>query len=90
LFYEKRPAQLYEEEIEIIRLSLKAPERIKLEKSNFCKGDTVMITRGVFEGIRGLITEIRGNYKLTVNLYEMSMSINIVLNPNEVELLKNI
>ena len=49
-----------------------------------------MITRGAFAGMKGFVTEIRGNYKLTVNIYELSMSLNIVLNPNEVELLKNI
>ena len=90
LFYEKRPARLTEEEINNIILSLKEPERVKVERSSVCKGDLVMITRGAFAGMKGLVTEIRGNYKLTVNIYELSMSLNIVLNPNEVELLKNI
>ena len=90
LFYEKRPAKLTENEIEGIKLSLKAPERVKVERSSFCRGDMVMITRGVFKGLKGLVSEIRGNYKLTVNLYELSMSLNIVLNPYEIELLKNI
>ena len=90
LFYEKRPAKLTENEIEGIRLSLIAPERVKVEHSSFCRGDMVMITRGVFKGMKGSVTEIRGNYKLTVNIYELSMSLNIVLNPNEIELLKNI
>lgn len=90
LFFEKRPARLTDNEIESIRLSLKAPERVKVEKSNFSKGDMVMVTRGVFRGLKGLITEIRGNYKLTVNIFELSMSLNIVLNPYEIELFKNI
>ncbi len=90
LFYEKRPARLMENEIESIKLSLKAPERVKVDYSSFNQGDMVMITSGVFKGMKGLVTEIRGNYKLTVNLYELSMSLNIVLNPYEIELLKNI
>jgi len=49
------------------------------------KGDYVEITSGPFMGMNGIITEIRGNYKLTVNLYELSMSLNIVINPNEIK-----
>lgn len=90
LFYEKRPARLTEDEINSIKLSLKEPERVKVEPSKVCKGDLVIVTRGAFSGMKGLVTEIRGNYKLTINLYELSLSLNIVLNPYEVELLKNI
>ena len=51
-------------------------------------GDIVKINHGIFKGMMGYVNEIRGNYKLTVNLEEFSYSISIILNSNEVSKLK--
>ena len=90
IFYMKRPAVVSEKEINNIKLSLQAPERFKIENSNVKKGDLVKITGGVFSGMEGIVTELRGNYKLTINIYELSMSLNVVLSPGEVKLLEKI
>jgi transcription antitermination factor NusG len=90
IFYQKRPAIVTETEINNIKLSLKAPERFKIEHSNIKKGDTVIVKGGVFEGMQGVVTEFRGNYKLNVNISELSLSLSVVLHASEVKLLENI
>ncbi|KAA0208196.1 MAG: UpxY family transcription antiterminator [Ignavibacteriaceae bacterium] len=85
IFYNGRPARVSEQEINSIKISLRSPEKVRIENNLVMKGDYVEITSGPFMGMNGIITEIRGNYKLTVNLYELSMSLNIVINPNEIK-----
>ena len=90
VFFRGQPAKVTEKEINNIKLSLQAPERFKIENTNIEKGDLVKITGGVFTGMEGIVTELRGNYKLTINIYELSMSLNVVLSPNEVKQLKKV
>lgn len=85
IYYNKRPAVVSDIEIELIKLSLNSPEKIKIESGLVTKGDYVQVISGPFTGMFGIITELRGNYKLSVNLYELSMSLNIVVNPNEIK-----
>lgn len=88
LMYRKRPAVITEKEIENIKISLIEPDRIKVEAIQITEGDTVEITYGPFIGLTGIIKEIRGSYKLVVNITELSASLNIELNASEVKLLK--
>jgi transcription antitermination factor NusG len=88
LMYRKRPAVITEKEIENIKISLIEPDRIKVEEIQITEGDMVEITYGPFIGLTGIITEIRGSYKLVVNITELSASLNIELNASEVKLLK--
>lgn len=88
LMYRKRPAIVTEKEIESIKISLIEPERIKVDKIQITEGDLVEITYGPFTGLTGIIIEIRGSYKLVVNITELSASLNIELNASEVKLLK--
>ena len=90
IFYRNKAAIVSEKELENIQLSLKDPERFKIENTNVKRGDLVKITGGLFTGMEGIVTEIRGSYKLTVNIIELSMSLNIILNSNEVKLLEKI
>lgn len=85
IYYNDRPAVVSAKEIEIIKLSLTSPDKIKIESNLVTKGDYVQVISGPFTGMHGIITELRGNYKLSVNLYELSMSLNIVVNPNEIK-----
>lgn len=85
IYYNKRPAVVSNLEIESIKLSLVTPEKVKIESNLVTKGDYVKVISGPFTGMMGIVTELRGNYKLTVNLYELSMSLNIVVNPNEIK-----
>lgn len=88
LMYRKRPAVITEKEIENIKISLIEPDRIKVEAIQITEGDSVEITYGPFIGLTGIIKEIRGSYKLVVNITELSASLNIELNASEVKLLK--
>lgn len=90
LMYRKRPAKVTEKEIDNIKISLIEPERIKVEEIRITKGDLVEITYGPFTGLTGIIIEIRGSYKLVVNITELSASLNIELNASEVKLLSKI
>lgn len=87
IFYEKRPATVNEREIELIKQSVIEPEKISIEDKKIKKGDLIMVSRGIFKGMKGYVNEFRGNYKLTVNLEELSYSFSIILNSNEVTLL---
>ncbi|MDQ3019411.1 MAG: UpxY family transcription antiterminator [Bacteroidota bacterium] len=84
IFYEKHPAIVREREIEIIKQALLEPEKISIEDKKIKKGDSIIVTHGIFKGMRGLVNEFRGNYKLTINLEELSYSFSIILNSNEV------
>lgn len=88
IFYEKRPAVVSDREIELIRQALTEPDKISIEDKKIKIGDMIIVTHGVFKGMKGFINEFRGNYKLTVNLEELSYSFSIILNSNEVNLLK--
>jgi transcription antitermination factor NusG len=90
LMYRKRPAIVTEKEIENIKISLIEPERIKVEEIRITNGDLVEITYGPFTGLTGIIIEIRGSYKLVVNITELSASLNIELNASEVKLLSKV
>lgn len=88
VFFEGRPAEVSEREIMLIKDSLKEPEKISLEQMKISRGDEIVVTHGVFKGMKGRVNEFRGNYKLTVNLEELSFSFSIILSLGEVELLK--
>lgn len=88
LFYEKRPAVVSDREIELIKQSIKEPEKVSIEEKKIKKGDLILVSHGIFKGMKGYVNEFRGNYRLTVNLEELSYSFSIILNSNEVSLLK--
>lgn len=88
IFYDNHPAEVKEIEIELIKQALLEPEKISIEAKKIKKGDLILVTHGVFKGMKGYVNEFRGNYKLTVNLEELSYSFSIILNSNEVSLTK--
>jgi len=47
----------------------------------------IIVTHGIFKGMKGYVNEFRGNYKLTINLEELAYSFSIILNSNEVSVL---
>jgi len=87
IYFENRPATVSEREIELIKASLLEPERVNIEDTRIRAGDSILVTHGIFKGMKGYVNEFRGKYKLTVNLEELSYSFSIILNSNEVELL---
>jgi transcription antitermination factor NusG len=89
VFFEGRPAVIKDREIKLIEDSIKEPEKITLEEKRIGKGDDIIVTHGIFKGMKGKVNEFRGNYKLTVNLEELSYSFSIILSSGEVELLTN-
>ena len=87
IFYENRPAVISDREIEIIKNAISDPEKISIEDKKIKKGDMIFVTHGIFKGMKGVVNEFRGNYKLTVNLEEITFSFSIILNSNEVSLM---
>lgn len=90
LMYQKQLAIVKDQEINNIRISLIEPERIKIEDKNLFEGDIVEITQGIFKGLKGVIIQFHGNYKLMVNIIEMETTFSVQLNNSEVKLLKKI
>lgn len=90
IYYEGRPAVVSPREIKLIEDSLREPEKVSIEQKRIEKGDEIMVTHGIFKGMKGRVQEFRGNFKLTVNLEELSYSFSIILSLGEVEKLKEI
>lgn len=90
IFYEKRPAIVSQREIDLIKQILIEPDRVSIGDKKIKKGDKIIVTGGIFKGMSGYVNEFRGNYKLTVNLEELPFSFSIILNSNEVSLLKTV
>ena len=88
IFYEKHPARVSQREIDLIKQTLREPEKISIEEKKINKGDKILVTNGVFKGMIGYVNQFRGNYKLTVNLEELSFSFSIILNSSEVKVLQ--
>ena len=89
VYYNKRPAEVQQMEIEYIKLSLKEPDRITIEDKQIKKGDYITVKRGAFKGMAGYVNEFKGNYKLTVNLEELSTAFSVTLFLDEVDVIKN-
>lgn len=85
LMYQKRHAMLSNEEINNIKISLIEPERVRIEDAKLVEGDFVEITHGIFKGLKGIITQIRGNYKLMVSIVEMNTTFSVQLSNSEVK-----
>jgi transcriptional antiterminator RfaH len=85
IFFQKRPAIVKEDEINFIKQAMIEPERISVEDKKIKKGDMINVTYGHFKGMKGIVNEFRGKYKLTVNLEELAYSVSIILNSNEIE-----
>ncbi|MFA5012816.1 MAG: UpxY family transcription antiterminator [Ignavibacteria bacterium] len=90
LMYQRRFAIVKEEEINNIRISLAEPERVKIENISLIEGDKVEILRGIFKGLKGVIVQFRGNYKLMVSIVEMNTTFSVELSNSDVKLLKRI
>ena len=90
VIYQKRPAIVSDREILNIKLSLQVPEKIKIEEKRITEGDLVEITSGIFRGLTGYIKEIRGHYKLIVNIMELNSTFSVQLSSSEVQLLKSL
>lgn len=88
VMYQKRPAIISDGEIKNIKLSLQAPEKIKVEEKKIIEGDLVEITGGIFRGLTGYIKEIWGHYKLIVNIMELNSTFSVQLSSSEVKLIK--
>jgi transcription antitermination factor NusG len=88
VMYRKRPAVVSDKEIINIKLSLQAPEKIKIEEKQIMEGDLVEITGGIFKGLSGYIKEIRGHYKIIVNILELNSTFSVQLSSSDVKLLK--
>jgi len=87
LMYQKRFAVVSQDEINNIKISLIEPERIKIEDTHLYEGDLIEITHGIFKGLKGVIVQFHGNYKLMVSITEMNTTFSVQLNNSEVKLI---
>lgn len=90
LKYQKRFAIIKDDEINNIRISLIEPERIKIEEAGLYEGDFVEITHGIFKGLKGVIVQFHGNYKLMVSIVEMDTTFSVQLNNSDVRLINRL
>jgi transcription antitermination factor NusG len=90
LMYYRRPAVVSEQEIQNIRISLQVPEKVKIEDKLIDVGDLVLVTHGLFKGLTGYISMLRGNYKLTVNIVELETALSVQLSSSDVTLLQKL
>jgi transcription antitermination factor NusG len=90
VLFQKRPAIVSNKEIINIKLSLQVPEKIKIEEKHIMEGDLVEITGGIFKGLSGYIKEVRGHYKIIVNILELNSIFSVQLSSSEVKLLKQL
>lgn len=90
VMYQKRPAIVSAKEIDAIKISLNLAERVTVENKTFQKGDEVIISSGPLNGLRGIVSEARGHYKLLINITELSASLSIELFADEISHLKKI
>ena len=88
IMFQRKPAVVSDLEMQNIKISLQAPERVKVEEINIVEGDLVEITGGLFKGLTGFITQIRGNYKVVVRIHELGASFSVQLNNSEIKLLQ--
>jgi len=68
----------------------KSEKKVRFEETRITEGDLVEITGGVFRGLTGYIKELRGNYKLIVNINELNSTFSVQLNNSDIKLLKPI
>jgi transcription antitermination factor NusG len=85
IFYNNKPAVISQEELNNIEIALKSPERIFINKQLLREGNKISVKKGIFKGMNGFITELRGNYKLTVRLEELNLSFCVTLNSDEID-----
>lgn len=90
LFFQKRPAIISETDIENIKVSLSAPKKIRIEKNVLAKGDLVEVTDGVFRGLKGVVTEFRGNYRLIINIAELQATFSVELSNADIKTINKI
>ncbi len=86
LKFKTRYALVKPEEIENIKIMLREPEKVKIEKDAIQKGDPVKIKSGVFSGLSGEIQEVRGNFKLLIRIEEIGIAMSVELNPSDIQL----
>jgi len=86
LKFKGRYAEVKPEEIENIKIMLREPEKVKIEKDAIKKGDAVKIKSGIFSGLTGEIQEVRGNFKLLVRIEEIGIAMSVEVNPADIEL----
>jgi len=93
IFYNKRPAIITPAEINNIKIMITAPDRVRLENykdKSYEIGDYVKVTDGMFCGLTGFITQVRGKYKLIVEIVEIATALSLELSITDIKLLKRV
>lgn len=79
------PARLREDEIEQLKLTQKTPERLAVESLRPAIGEAVTITCGPLQGLRGEVTQHRGQLYLLVRVESIRQAIKVEVPADWVE-----
>ena len=74
------PTPIREEEIDSIRALVLGAERIGEEPAAheyFTRGQEVQVVQGPFEGLRGILTEVRGRTRIVVRLEAIRQAVSV-------------
>ena len=73
-----KPAVIREEEIENLKILMKDTDEVEaLENGHFKKGENVEVVRGPFTGLTAQAVQVKGKYRIIVNVTSLGVSFNV-------------
>lgn len=78
------PSPIPDDQIAWIKIVIAQPQRVKREP-NLATGKRVRVVAGPFTGVEGVITKVRGNARLVINLDAIAQAISVDVEPGFVK-----
>jgi transcription antitermination factor NusG len=78
------PTPIREEELESVRILVEGARRAGLEPApaeRFEPGQAVLVTRGPFQGMRGVLLQVRGRTRVAVRLSAIRQAVTVEIDP---------
>jgi transcription antitermination factor NusG len=63
--------------------------QLDMDGPNLCEGDWVEVTQGQFKGMRGTLTELKGQHRLVVALEVLQWAVTLDISKSQVKKLNN-
>ena len=79
-----RPSRIPDEQIAWIKIVVGQPQRVKREPT-LAAGERVRVVVGPFSGVEGVISKVRGNARLVINLDAIAQAISVDVDPGFVK-----
>lgn len=87
--FSKAAVPIPDKQIEDLRQAISSGWEITTSTETFASGDRVRITKGPLAGIEGLLTGVKGKYKLVIRIDNLHHAVLITLHPNTVKKVLN-